>query len=246
MKKIGLLFMFLLVAVAIQAKPTPVYEMRIYHCHEGRLNALLQRFQNHTLKLFEKHQMTNVGYWMPTEKPNDLIYILSYPSLEAREASWKAFMDDPEWKEVSRKSEEDGKIVASVESIFLKLEPELTKKLKLKAESPERLFELRTYYCFPNRFPNIVARFRDHTRKLFEQHGMTNIAYWSTIEKDGSQPKLVYILAHKNAEATKASWDGFRNDPKWISVRDASEQSGKIVEKVVSVYMKPTSFSMIK
>lgn len=246
MKKIGLLFMFLLVAVAIQAKPTPVYEMRIYHCHEGRLNALLQRFQNHTLKLFEKHQMTNVGYWMPTEKPNDLIYILAYPSIEAREASWKAFMDDPEWKEVSRKSEEDGKIVASVESIFLKLEPELTKKLKLKAESPERLFELRTYYCFPNRFPNIVARFRDHTRKLFEQHGMTNIAYWSTIEKDGSQPKLVYILAHKNAEAAKASWDGFRNDPKWISVRDASEQSGKIVEKVVSVYMKPTSFSMIK
>lgn len=224
MKKIGLLFMFLLVAVAIQAKPTPVYEMRIYHCHEGRLNALLQRFQNHTLKLFEKHQMTNVGYWMPTEKPNDLIYILAYPSIEAREASWKAFMDDPEWKEVSRKSEEDGKIVASVESIFLKLEPELTKKLKLKAESPERLFELRTYYCFPNRFPNIVARFRDHTRKLFEQHGMTNIAYWSTIEKDGSQPKLVYILAHKNAEAAKASWDGFRNDPKWIAVRDASEQ----------------------
>lgn len=246
MKKLLFAFLFLLVTTFATAKPAPVYEMRIYHCHDGRLDALLQRFQNHTLKLFEKHGMTNIGYWIPTDKTTDLIYVLAYPSMEAREASWKAFINDPEWQQVSQKSEEDGKIIASIESIFMKIEPELTKKIKLQAASPERLFEIRTYYCLPNRFPNIVARFRDHTRKLFEKHGMTNIAYWSTIEKDDSQSKLVYIVAHKDATAAKVSWDNFRNDPKWIAVRDASESSGKIVEKIVSIYMKPAAFSKIK
>jgi hypothetical protein len=91
-----------------------------------------------------------------------------------------------------------------------------------------------------------VARFRDHTRKLFEGHGMQNIMYFETIEKDGGQPTLLYFLAHKDAEAAKKSWDDFRANPDWIKVRDASEVSGKIVEKVESIYMKPTGFSRIK
>ena len=70
--------------------------------------------------------------------------------------------------------------------------------------------------------------------------------YFETIEKDGAQPTLLYFLAHKNAEAAKKSWDDFRADPKWIKVRDASEETGKIVEKVESVFMMPTSFSKIK
>lgn len=245
-----LLVMFLTMSSLLSFAKTDskVYEMRVYHCHHGRLPALIQRFQNHTTRIFEKHGMENVLYMIPTGETaqNDLIYILAYPSMEARQASWKAFINDPEWKQVAAESEKDGKIVASVESTFLKMEPELTKKLKLKAENPDRLFELRTYYCLPGRFPNIVARFRDHTRKLFKAHGMENIAYWSTIEKDNAQSKLVYIIAHKDADDAKASWDGFRKDPKWLAARDASEADGKIVEKVVSVMMKPLPFSKLK
>ena len=109
-----------------------------------------------------------------------------------------------------------------------------------------RYFEMRIYYCEPGRLPNLLTRFRDHTTKIFEKHGMTNIAYWTTVEKDGQQAKLVYILAHKSEEAGKASFDTFRVDPEWIKVRDDSEKDGKIVEKVESVYMKPLEISKIK
>jgi hypothetical protein len=227
---------------------TRVYELRVYHWHEGRRDALIARFQNHTTRIFENHGMENVAYWLPTspEMKNDLIYMLSYPSMEARDASWKAFMADPEWQKVSKESQIDGNIVAGVDSKFLKMEPELTKKLKLTAKSPERTFELRSYYCLPGRYPNIVARFRDHTRKIFESNGMENIAYWGTIEKDNVQPHLVYVIAHESEEAAKTSWDSFSADPKWKAAQAASELDGKIVEKVVSVMMKPLPFSKLR
>lgn len=227
---------------------TKVYELRIYHCHEGRRPALVKRFQDHTTRIFEKHGMENIAYFLPTsdEMKNDLIYMLAYPSMEAREACWKAFMDDPEWKKVWEDSQKDGKIVASVDNNFMKLEPELTQKLKLNKETPNRIFELRSYYCFPGRYPNIVARFRDHTIDLFKKDGMENIAYWGTIDKNQEQPHLVYIIAHESEEGAKKSWDTFRKDPEWIAAKDDSEKDGKIVEKVVSVMMEPLPFSRLQ
>ncbi len=96
-----------------------LFEMRTYHTHPGRLDALNARFRDHTNKLFVKHGMELVGYWTPQDKPDTLVYILAYPSREAREASWKAFQADPEWKEAREASEKDGKIVDKVESVFL-------------------------------------------------------------------------------------------------------------------------------
>ncbi len=219
------------------------YELRIYHCNPGKLNDLIARFQNHTTKLFEKHGMKNIGYWVPTAEDNtDLYYILSYPDKESREKSWKNFIADPEWEKVRTASELNGKIIASIESIFLSPE-DFTPKIKKSVKNPMRTFELRTYYCLPDRLPALESRFRDHTLKLFKKHGMTNIAYWKSIEKDGSQPKLIYLLAHDSQDAAKKSFDSFRLDPEWIKVRDASEKNGKIVEKVESKMMKPLSFS---
>lgn len=220
------------------------YELRIYYCYPGRLDALIQRFQNHTTKIFEKHGMENIGYWLPTKNDqNALYYILAYPNREARDKSWTAFMADPEWKEVASKSEESGKIVQSVTSVFMNAS-DLLPKIKT-ASGRDHIYELRTYTCLPGRLPNLITRFRDHTLKLFEKQGMENIAYFSSIEKEG-QSKLVYLLAHKSEEAASKSWDGFRNDPAWIAARDASEKDGKIVEKVESVYLKPLSFSKMK
>jgi hypothetical protein len=107
----------------------------------------------------------------------------------------------------------------------------------------DRLFELRTYTSVEGKLDNLVARFRDHTLKLFEKHGMQNIGYW--IPKD--QPNtLIYMLAYKDADSAKAAWDAFRKDPEWVKVRTASEADGKIVEKIVGVFMTPTNFSKIK
>jgi hypothetical protein len=109
-----------------------------------------------------------------------------------------------------------------------------------------RIFELRTYHCFEGKLPDLMKRFREHTTKLFEKHGMTNIGYWVPTDPPASKNTLVYVLAYPNREAAKKSWDGFRSDPEWVKVRDASEANGKIVEKVDSVYMEPADFSKLK
>jgi hypothetical protein len=221
------------------------FELRIYYCNPGRLDALIERFQNHTTRIFEKHGMENIGYWVPTNnEKNALYYILAYPSKEAREKSWAGFMADPEWKDVASKSEVNGKILESITSVFMNAS-DLMPKI-VPGTGVGRVFELRTYTCLPDRLPNLTTRFRDHTLKLFEKHGMQNVFYFTSIEKDNAQPKLVYLLAHKSEEEATKSWAAFRSDPVWIAARDASEKDGKIVEKVESVYMKPLGFSKIK
>ena len=103
--------------------PAPtVFELRVYHCHEGKLPDLLKRFREHTTKLFEKHGIKNIAYWTPLDEPaksNMLIYIIAHPSREAAAANWKAFQDDPEWKDVRDKSEANGKIVEKVDSTYM-------------------------------------------------------------------------------------------------------------------------------
>jgi hypothetical protein len=125
MKSTVLLTLSILFApVAMGADPardTRCYELRTYYAAAGKLDALQARFRDHTCKLFEKHGMVNLGYWVPAENPdNRLIYILAYPSREARDKSWKDFMADPEWQAARKASEVGGKLVEKAENLFLK------------------------------------------------------------------------------------------------------------------------------
>jgi hypothetical protein len=107
---------------ATMQSTTPVYELRVYHTFEGKLDDLLRRFREHTVKLFEKHGIKNVAYWTPTDEPlkgKTLFYILAHPSREAATANWKAFQNDPEWQSVRDKSEANGKLVEKIDSTFL-------------------------------------------------------------------------------------------------------------------------------
>lgn len=112
------------------------------------------------------------------------------------------------------------------------------------------VYELRTYYTLPGRLDALNARFKNHTMKLFEKHGMVNIGYWIPQDEPDKGPKksntLIYIIKHKNRAAAKASWDAFRADPDWVKARDASEKDGKIVDHVESVFMDSTPYSPIK
>ena len=114
------------------------------------------------------------------------------------------------------------------------------------AKAKNRVFELRTYTAHEGRLNDVVARFRNHTVKLFEKHGMTNIGYWVPEDAPNSQNTLVYLLAHESREAAKKSWDDFRADPDWVKARTASEANGPIVAKTESVFLDPTDFSAIK
>lgn len=230
-----------------RSKPSgKLYEIRIYYPTPGKYEAIVDRFRQYTTKLFAKHGMENIGYWTPTDTARkELVYILAYPSREAREASWQAFGNDPEWKAVVAKTEANGRLVDHVDQIFM-TESQLSPVVKPVTKSPERTFELRTYTASRGKLTNLLTRFHDHTMALFSKHGMTNVAYWITTEADGKQPRLIYMLAHPSEAEGKQHFDDFRKDPDWVKAKEESEKNGPITDKVESLYLKPTDYSPMK
>lgn len=123
-----------------------------------------------------------------------------------------------------------------------------TATVRAQTERAKMVYELRTYTTLDGRLPALNARFRDHTVKLFEKHGMTNIVYGTPVDNEGKavDNKLVYLLAHKSQEAARASFAAFGKDPEWVAAREASEKDGKIVAKVESQFLVPTDYSPMK
>jgi heme-degrading monooxygenase HmoA len=110
-----------------------------------------------------------------------------------------------------------------------------------------RIFELRTYTAAPGKMDALNARFRDHTNKLFEKHGMTIIGFWMPMKQKEGEEKLIYILAYPSKEAAEKSWKAFQNDPAWKKAREESEKNGRLLAKPPeSVYMNPTDYSPLK
>ncbi len=232
------------------AEDTRCFEMRVYYAAEGKLDDLHKRFREHTCALFTKHDITNIGYWTPIENlENKLIYVLAYPSREARETSWKGFMGDPDWKAAQKASEMNGKLVAKVESTFLSA-TDFSPAIAPSVAVP-RVFELRTYTTTPGNLDRLLGRFREHTVALFTKYGMTNFAYWKLMPgQPGAENTLIYILAHKTPEAAAESFKGFRADPEWIAAKAGSEAAGggslTVEDGVKSVFMKATDYSPTK
>jgi NIPSNAP len=107
-----------------------LHELRVFHCRAGRLPAQLKRFETDTLRLFEKHGIRPLGFWTVAigESNNDLFLILQWESLAEREQKFGAFVNDPEWHEARRKSEEDGPLEASITNTIL--EPTLSSMIR--------------------------------------------------------------------------------------------------------------------
>ena len=109
-----------------------------------------------------------------------------------------------------------------------------------------KVYELRTYTAPEGKLPNLQARFRDHTRRIFNNHNMKSIGYWVPQDAPESTNTLIYILAHPSREDAKKNWAAFNADPEWVKAKGESEKDGKLVDKVVSVFADPTDFSQIK
>ena len=115
------------------------------------------------------------------------------------------------------------------------------------AQTANRVFEMRTYTAAPGKFEALKTRFRDHTTRLFEKHGMTNIGYWIPADPPTSENTLVYILAYPSREAAKKSWAAFRADAEWQKVVAESQKDGNLLASPpVSVFLAPADFSLIK
>ena len=245
---LGLLATTLLANAATDAR---VYELRTYTAAPGKLEALQSRFRDHTVKLFEKHGMVNVGYWVPADAKDGagekLVYLLAHKSRDAAKESWANFSADADWKEVVKKSQADGKLVTKVESVYM-APTDYSQPMSPggRAGTP-RVFELRTYTATEGKLAALDSRFRDHTLKLFEKHGIKNLGYFHPLDADkGAANTLIYFIAHASREAAEASWKKFRDDADWVKARIASEKDGKLTSKVVSVFLKPTDYSALK
>jgi hypothetical protein len=105
------------------------------------------------------------------------------------------------------------------------------------------VYELRVYHAAPGKLGDLLARFRDHTIKLFEKHGMKSIAYWTPVDEPDRGKILIYILQHPDRELATANWKSFQDDPEWKRVKQASEANGNLAEKIDSTFLALTDFS---
>jgi hypothetical protein len=114
------------------------------------------------------------------------------------------------------------------------------------AAPPARVFEIRTYHTLPGRLDALHKRFRDHTRRMFEKHGMTNVAYWTFQDSPAKENTLIYVISHASREQAKLNWAAFIADPEWKKISEESQVDGKIVEKIESVFVDATDYSPLK
>ncbi len=194
-----------------------LYELRFYVTNPGKLPDLHARFRDHTMKLFEKHGMENIIYWNVSEGAKDdgekaenmLVYIIAHKNEAAKDASWAGFINDPEWKAVAQKSEENGKILAErPRAIFMREVDFSAPDAPANADSgaPARLWELRQYNDGPERVPHTVDRFGSGESEIFTKNGMETVKFWTATDNSA----FIYLLAHKDKAASDVSWTGFK------------------------------------
>ncbi|WP_220498054.1 NIPSNAP family protein [Rhodopirellula sp. JC639] len=223
-----------------------VYELRIYKTAEGKLDALNARFRDHTMRLFQKHGIESIGYWVPTDEEtskNTLIYVIKHASRDAAAESWKAFIADPEWKKAAAESGV-GRLAGPPASIYMEA-TDYSPSYENADGDEDDVFELRIYKAREGKLGKLDARFRDHTIDLFAKHGIKSVAYWHPTDQPDSADTLIYIIEHESADAAKQSWKAFGSDPAW---KKAARESGVggLAKKPESIYMKATDYSPIK
>lgn len=224
-----------------------VYELRIYKTNEGKLDALNARFRDHTMRLFKKHGIESIGYWVPIDEEksqNTLIYIIKHESRDAAAESWKAFLADPEWKKAASESGV-GQLAERPQSTYMEATDYSPTWTNDPEGADEHVYELRIYKAAEGKLGKLDARFRDHTIKLFERHGMKSVGYWHPTDEPASEDTLIYIIQHDSLEASKKSWPAFGADPDW---QKAARESGvgRLAQRPKSTYMKATDYSPIR
>ena len=238
-----------LTATAAEKEPR-LFELRVYTLNEGKLDTFAGLLRDTGSKLYVKHGMTPLGYFTPlANKDNQFYILLAHDNMAARKASWAALRADPEMAPIFDQLKAE-KVVAMAQETFLN-ETDYTTKVEVAAGKSERVFELRTYTTTPGNLAALDSRFRDHTRKLFETHGMTNLWYYHlTPESKAADSTMIYFLAHASDAARGKSFDDFRVDAAWNTAREASEKKagGSLTTKdgVQSVVLKATDFSPLR
>jgi hypothetical protein len=229
------------------------YELRIMTAKPGKLAALHDWFRAHQEDVLAKHGVEGMAYLVPAAgDPEDkLVAILRFQDYQAKIRFLRAVGDNPLWSQVADPESGPDALVAKVEDIGLR-RLAFSPKFEPTQQAEPRVFELRTYTC-PSEpmLARLHDRFREHTIKLFEKHGMENLVYWRVTTGDDGERMLIYLLGHKSVEAAKESFAAFRSDPEWLAAKKASEEAAggslTVPDKgVLSVFLVPTEYSPLK
>jgi hypothetical protein len=228
----------------------PVYELRIYAANEHRFSHLIQRFREHTDRIFKKHSLEPMGYWIPTEGPpkkrRRFIYILKHASRYDAYRNWNKFSNDREWRAVLDQPGFQGLLAEKPTSIFM-TENTYSAITRNRIQQQGGTYELRTYIANPGKLTNLNARFADHTTRLFKKHGMHNVAYWTPLERPDSEHTLIYLIHHASRKQADANWKAFSNDPQWREVARETQVDGDLLATPPDrIYLKPMEFSPLK
>lgn len=113
-------------------------------------------------------------------------------------------------------------------------------------QAADRVFELRTYTAPEGKLDDLLTRFRDHTVRIFDRHGMSSVGYWLPQDTTLRSNTLVYLLVHPSRTAADQAWRDFAADPEWQRVSEESQRDGRIVTQVVRQYLDPTDFSPMR
>jgi hypothetical protein len=253
-----------------------LYEMRVYTPEDGMQPNTLKLIEGPGVKYMAAHSIDFLAAWVPSDKSDErVVTLVRHANRKACDAAWTAFQADQGWQSDLKASMVNGKKpVKSIERVFLSTNdysPELSVQ-----SAGGRVFELRTYIATPKNLSALNDRFRNHTLKLFEKHGINNIVYWSMADGEmmpanklleAVSPKgksaaditadlpavgnaLIYFIAHKSEDAARASFDSFRQDEQWNKARADSEKAagGSLTagNAVKSWFLTPVEFSPIR
>lgn len=201
------------VALAAAAPATgKVYELRIYTANAGKLADLQALFRSHGVRLLGKHGIENVFAGTVLEgaqsdgadAPNLLVFLLGHASREAADRSWEAFNAEADWQPAAPLL---AKEPASTFMEATDFSPALASPTAA-AGAPNRIFELRRYNTGAANLPYTAHRFKVGMADILAKAGMTPVAYWTATDRSA----FIYMLAHKDREAARASWSAFLTD----------------------------------
>ncbi len=219
----------------------PVYELRTYTCLPGRFEALIARFRDHTVALFQKHGITSVAYWTPTEEPeasNTLLVLLRYESREAATRSWQAFQNDPEWRQLlAAEAEPEGRITARrPESVSLKLGDSSPIPGPV---SSDKVYELRVASASAENVPDLNDQSHQQNRvRLLARHGIKAYASFAATDETLSESNRYHILEYQDEGSFKSARQALIDDPEYKAMRAEREAAGNLAESATSMFLR--------
>ena len=228
----------------------PVYELRIYSATEGRFGNLIERFREHTDRLFKKHGLQVVGYWTPTEGPSKkrrrFIYVLKHNSRYDAYLNWVSFSNDKEWERVLDQPKFQGLLALKPESLFMQAS-EFSGMIDDNKITPGGIYELRTYVANPGKLKSAEEKYTKNIVNLLQRHGIKDLFGWRAFDLPESKNTFIRLLHHPSEKEAVLNWKSFINDNEQKNFPLNQEDKKPLLAfPPETIMLKSTDFSPLK